>query len=283
MGLRVWDRTEETMRISIVGLGWLGGPLADYLLLKGFEVKGSTTTADKIAKFQKKGISPYPFFLNPYPQGQGWEDLFLTDILIINIPPQTRTQVEGFHLRQIESLRSLVEKANIPQVIFISATSVYPDLNQEASESDRLTAEAQGNPTLLEAENRLWQDKSYELTVIRLGGLLGDNRIPGLYVSNKYGVVGHAPVNYIYRKDAVRLVHWVIEKGLWNDTYNGVAPFHPLRKEVYEKNAAILGFPPPASYEQPEVSPWKKISSHKLLQTGFNFLYHPLQFPYDDQ
>lgn len=136
------------MKISIVGLGWLGEPLADYLLLKGYEVKGSTTTLNKTSIFDKKGIIAYPFFLNPAPEGEGWEGLFFADILVINIPPRSRTRTDGFHLRQIDALRQLVEKANIPQVIFISATSVYPDLNQEAYESDRLTLENTGNRLL---------------------------------------------------------------------------------------------------------------------------------------
>lgn len=280
MGLRIWYRSQEVMRVSIIGLGWLGEPLADHLLLKGFEVKGSTTTTEKISTFAEKGIDAYPFFLNPDPQGQGFEDLFLTDILVINIPPQRRTAMGDFYLQQIAYLRKIAEKSEIPQIIFISATSVYPDLNQKAFESDKLTVDAGGNSTLLQAEELMWRDKSYDLTVVRLGGLLGDNRVPGQYVSNKERVVGHAPVNYIYREDAVRVVDWIIEKGLWNDTYNGVAPYHPSRREVYEKNARIFGFPPPTSYEQPEVSPWKKVSSDKLLQSGFRFLYHPLHFPY---
>ena len=269
------------MRISIVGLGWLGEPLAAYLIQKGFEVRGSTTTREKVSILKEKGITAYPFFLNPVPEGEEWGNLFLADILVVNIPPQSRSRPGSFHQQQIISLRKLVEEAEIPRVIFISATSVYPDQNQEALESDSLVQDGTGNGTLLDAEALMWKDKPYDLTVIRLGGLLGDNRVPGLYVSNKEGVVGHAPVNYIYREDAVRLVHWVIEKGLWNDTYNGVAPFHPLRSEVYEKNAQRLGFPPPLSYEQPETSSWKKVSSDKILRTGFTFLHHPLHFPYN--
>ena len=271
------------MKVSIVGLGWLGEPLADHLLLKGVEVKGSTTTAEKITTCLKKGIKAYPFFLNPEPQGQDYEDLFLTDILVINIPPQSRTAVGDLYLQQIGNLRKLAEQAEIPQVIFTSATSVYPDLNQDAVESDKLTIDNTGNSTLFQAEELLRMNKPYDLTIVRLGGLLGDNRIPGKYVSNKEQVVGHAPVNYIYREDAVRVIDWIIEKGLWNETYNGVTPFHPLRREIYQTNAKLLDFPPPASYEQPEVTLWKKVSSRKLLQTGFHFLYHPLHFPYKHQ
>lgn len=268
------------MRISIVGLGWLGEPLAKYLLLRGYEIQGSTTTSEKANLLKGKGIMAYPFFLNPGPEGEGWESLFFSDILIINIPPRSRVRTDDFHLHQIRALRQLLDKNSVAQVIFISATSVYPDLNQEALESDPLTAVDTGNRLLFEAENLLWENKGYDLTVVRLGGLLGDNRIPGMYVSNKDGVVGHAPVNYIYREDAVRLVYWIIDKGLWNETYNGVAPFHPTRKAVYEKNAEELGFAPPSSYELPEVSPWKRISSAKIQQSGFRFLYHPLHFPY---
>jgi nucleoside-diphosphate-sugar epimerase len=268
------------MRVSIVGLGWLGEPLADYLLLNGFEVKGSTTTSEKASRLEKKGIKACPFFLNPDPEGDGWQSLFVTDILVINIPPQSRSVTGNFYWQQIESLRQLVNKAEIPQVVFVSATSVYPDLNQDASELDGLTLENTGNRTLLKAENLLWENRTFDLTVIRLGGLLGDDRIPGLYVSNKKDVVGHAPVNYIYREDAVRMLHWIIKKGLWNQIYNGVAPYHPARREVYEKNAEMLGFPPPLSYEHPETTSWKRVASNKILQTGFEFFHHPLRFPY---
>src|SRR5690606_8243658 len=117
-------------------------------------------------------------------------------------------------------------------------------------------------------------------TVVRMGGLLGDDRVPGKYFSGKSNVPGHLPVNYIYRYDAVKLIGWIIENQLWNQTFNGVAPFHPLRKEVYERNAQLLNFPPPISYEQPAARPWKEISSQKIIQTGFAFEFSPLYFPY---
>lgn len=267
------------MRVSIIGLGWLGEPLAEHLLQKGVEVKGSTTTGEKAGRLNKKGIIAYPFFLDPLAKGDRIGELLDVDILIINIPPMGRTSSREFHLDQIRELKRLIQKVNIPRVLFISATSVYPDLNQEAEESDELMS-VFGNATLLEAENLLSNNKTYDLTVIRLGGLLGDNRIPGLYVSNKEEVIGDVPVNYIYRMDAVRMIDWVITKGLWNEIYNGVAPFHPLRREVYEKNAAELGFLPPASYLEEGTTLWKKVSSNKIIRTGFIFEYHPLHFPY---
>src|SRR5690606_12328822 len=94
-------------------------------------------------------------------------------------------------------------------------------------------------------------------------------------------IPGHLPVNYIYRQDAVKLIDWIIENQLWNETFNGVAPMHPTRKEVYEANARLLNFPPPLGYEQPPLSLGKKISSQKIMRTGFTFEFHPLIFPYN--
>ena len=45
-------------KISILGCGWLGFPLAKALLSKGLSVKGSTTSSEKLATLEKAGITP---------------------------------------------------------------------------------------------------------------------------------------------------------------------------------------------------------------------------------
>ena len=46
-------------KISILGCGWLGLPLAKSLLSKSYEVKGSTTSESKIDLLKNAGISPF--------------------------------------------------------------------------------------------------------------------------------------------------------------------------------------------------------------------------------
>ena len=41
---------------SIFGCGWLGKPLALYLLEKDFQVKGSTTSEEKMQELKEEGI-----------------------------------------------------------------------------------------------------------------------------------------------------------------------------------------------------------------------------------
>ncbi|MBW3469013.1 epimerase [Arthrospiribacter ruber] len=268
-------------RISIIGLGWLGIPLADTLKNKGYSVKGSTTQKDKQSQLKEKDYEVSLLNFNPHPEGESFNGLFDTDILFVNIPPRSRTMPETFHPEQIKFLRALIDRHDIKKVIYVSATSVYPDLSQTATEEDSLSLSNTGNKALLTAENILKSGKTYDLTIIRYGGLLGVDRIPGKYFSAKENVQGDTPVNYIHRDDAVSLAAWIIEKGLWNETFNAVAPKHPLRREVYEKNAADLGFPPPKSYSQNEAS-FKVISPEKIITTGFTFtIPDPLDFWYE--
>lgn len=267
--------------VSIIGLGWLGEPLALNLLEKGYHVKGSTTSPEKLSGLQSKGIETALLKFDPNPVGSGFSSLFQTEVLFINIPPRSRTVPEGFYAEQIKFVRELAVQSKVKKIIFVSSTSVYPDWNKKMDESFPLTLENTGSPGILRAEQILQSEKSYDLTIIRFGGLLGVDRIPGRYFSGKTNVTGDSPVNYIHQEDAVRLSAWIIENNLWNETFNGVAPLHPLRKDVYEKNSEELGFAPPMSYAAEGEAMWKEIFADKILATGFRFLIpDPLDFWY---
>ena len=111
---------------------------------------------------------------------------------------------------------------------------------------------------------------------------MGADRIPGSYFSGKEQVVGHTLVNFIHQLDAARMIAWVLDQGLWNQTFNGVAPEHPLRREVYAKNASALEILPPASYlEAADEKVGRWIGSEKISATGFSFDFpNPLDFSY---
>lgn len=272
--------SKRMQKISIIGLGWLGLPLARYLKSLGYSIKGSCTTEEKAALLKAEGLDTYAFKLDPHPIGRGFHSLFDTDILVVNIPPKSRTMPESFHPEQIKFLKALAQQHGVKKVIFVSSTSVYPDLWQEARESDFLDQNTVGSPSILQAERLIWDSSDMDKTIIRFGGLLGVDRIPGKYFSGKSQVVGDSPVNYIHQQDAVAMISWIISQGLWNEVFNGVAPLHPARREVYEKNAEMMGFPTPLSYAEPG-SPWKKVMADKILSTGFEFLYpDPLDFSY---
>lgn len=271
-------------KVSIIGLGWIGLPLAHALKSHGKEVIGSTTSAEKLSRIQSEGIPAVQFEMIPFPQGKGFQALFKADILVVNIPPRSRTQGADFYLEQLKFLRSMIDQSPVKKVIFVSSTGIYPEISREEeySEDFFLSLENCGNQTLLKAEQMMDADRDFDLSIVRFGGLMGGDRIPGKYFACKENVAGHTRVNFIHRNDAVGILVWIIDNDLWNEVYNGVAPIHSLRKDIYERNHQDLGFPLPASFQQAKAGEDRLISGKKILETGFQFEFpNPLDFKYE--
>ncbi len=265
------------MKISILGCGWLGRPLAQQLMVKGYEVKGSATSPEKALILAKDGIKAYHLALTPVLTGDDFATFFETDVLVIAIPPRTAKWGTQFHLEQLQAL--LPWLANVPAIVYISSTSVYPDAQQIADEKSAVIEDS----TLIQAE-RLLQTLHKNLTIVRFGGLMGYDRIPAKYFSGKTINTGAIPVNYIHRDDAIGAIQWIIEQNYWNETFNIVSPEHPIRKDVYINNCEALGLALPVFTATPSDLPFKVISPDYFIQkTGYQFVYpSPLQYAYNE-
>lgn len=271
-------------KVSIIGLGWIGLPLARRLKSQDIQVVGSTTSPDKMERILSEGIDSVLFELNPFPQGKGFQALFQVETLIVNIPPRSRTNGGDFYLEQLKFLRSIIDQSQIKKVIFVSSTGIYPESPNEGEydENFLLSKENCGNSTLLKAEEMMEKDRNFDLTIVRFGGLMGGDRIPGKYFAGKENVAGHTRVNFIHRIDAVGMLSWILSQELWNDVFNGVTPIHSLRREIYERNHHDLGYALPASYQPANPGQDRLISGMKILKTGFQFEFpDPLDFKYD--
>jgi nucleoside-diphosphate-sugar epimerase len=271
-------------KVSIIGLGWLGEAAGLLLQKQGYRVIGSSTRSEKVELLRKKGLDAVHFALDPDPKGKDYQRLFDSEILVVTLPPRSRQGDGEAYLQQLASLRDLVANSAVKQVIFISSTGIYPDESKSVpyTEEEEISESTAGNAILYRAEALMGASPTYDLTVLRMGGLMGEDRIPGTYFSGKEQVVGHTRVNFIHQVDAAGMIAWVINQGLWNQTFNGVAPEHPLRREVYQHNASALGIPLPASFQDAaDEEVGRLISSEKIVSTGFTFEYRdPLTFSY---
>jgi nucleoside-diphosphate-sugar epimerase len=268
--------------VSILGCGWVGLPLGAYLVGKGYKVKGSTTSTQKLPLLAQEGIQPFLLQLNPSPEGDRLSEFLSSDVLIINVPPKVEAKGPDFHVQQIRSLSAVLSATAVTRIIYLSSTSVYPDLNREVTEAEVLPQPG-SNLTLLQAE-QLLQDlaPAIQTTVLRCGGLMGYNRMPARYVAGKKGLTtGRIPVNYVHRDDVCCVVEAVIRSNNGPETYNVVAPLHPTREAVCQKNALDFGLEP-AEFLHSERPPFKIISSQKLIdQLDYTFRYpNPLTFLY---
>ncbi len=272
------------MKISILGTGWLGLPLGEYLLTKGHEVKGSVTTPAKLDTLKAKGIEPFLLNLTPQAEPEGTIKSFLdADVLIVAIPPSRRSDdMDTFHAAQMKELVKHMLEGEVRKTIYISSTSVYPSQNREVKESDEIKPEVSVHNSIVLAEKVLRQTGPLDTTILRVGGLMGYNRIPGKYFAGKKGLKnGDSPVNFVHRDDVIGIIEQIILQEKWNRVFNVVAPKHPLRRDLYPQTASAFGFEPP-TFDDSDPVPYKVVNAEKLdMELGYRFKYpNPATFYY---
>jgi nucleoside-diphosphate-sugar epimerase len=270
-------------QISILGCGWLGLPLAKSLLEKGFSVNGSTTSLEKISILEKVGITPFLVSLSAVEVLEETKislENFLenSEILIIDIPPKLRgdssdtsTALSKTFVAKIQNLIPFIEKSSVEKVIFVSSTSVYSDNNSIITEETIPNPDTESGKQLLESEHLLQSNSNFQTTIVRFGGLIGQDRHPIRFLAGRKNIENpEAPINLIHQLDCIGITETIIEKGLrqaqhdnWNEVFNAVTPFHPTRKEYYTQKAIELNMLLP-EFDESKTSIGKTILSDKV-------------------
>ena len=253
-------------KISILGCGWLGLPLAEALIKKGFPVNGTTTSSEKLAVLESVKINPFLITLGPNEiAGDIVSFLNGSEILIINIPPKLRgPQPENF-VQKIKNIIPWIENSSVGKVLFVSSISVYAEDNSTVTEATLPQPESESGRQLLQAEQLLQANTAFETTILRFGGLIGEDRHPIKSLAGKKNISNpDAPVNLIDQKDCIGIIMKILENEIWHETFNAVAPFHPTRKHYYTQKAAALQLPLP-EFDENEPSFGKTISAEKIM------------------
>jgi nucleoside-diphosphate-sugar epimerase len=247
--------------VSILGCGWLGKSLAASFIEEGFSVKGSTTSEEKIEILEVLGIETHLVNIS---ESKKIDSFLETDILIIAI---TSKDIDGF-----ENLISQIQNSVVQKVIFISSTSVYGSLNKVMTEEDTVLK----NP-LTTIENLFRENIFFDTTIIRFGGLFGDDRHPGNWFANNRKISQPKGfVNMIHREDCIEIIHEIIDQNSWNSTFNACANQHPTRRDFYTTAKLSKGFKVP-EFEENEEYKWKIISSDKVQNVlGYEFIHDNL-------
>jgi nucleoside-diphosphate-sugar epimerase len=271
-------------RISILGCGWLGLPLAQKLISDGYRVKGSTTREEKLGSMQAEGIEPYRIVVGETVEGD-LKGLLESDILIVDIPPVRRDDIEEFHVMQISQLIDALLDSPVKHVLFISSTSVYPDLGKEVFEDDELDPDLAGKPAgraVLFVEEMIRAEREFSTTVVRFGGLIGPGRHPSDFLQRMKVVPDpEQPVNLIHLDDCIGIISEIIRQGVWGEVFNACCPEHPTRRSFYEAATENLGIGMPPLADNPaDPRSFKIVNSRKLSDLlGYRFRHpDPLAF-----
>lgn len=266
--------------ISILGLGWLGLPLANYLTEKGYRVKGSVTSAEKVNTIGNNKIEVSVVNVEASQMEVSDASFFETDVLFINIPPRRIPDIEHVFPNQLLQIISRIKDRGVKKVIFVSSTSVYPENIGRAHEIRNPKPDKASGKACLLAEQHLFRQEDFQTTVIRFGGLIGADRNPHRFM--KRGVkngMGNKPVNLIHLDDCIGIIAHLIEFNVWGEVINGVCPLHPTRAEFYSQAAKAVNVEIP-EFESSNQSDFKEVSAQKITeQLGYKFKYpSPLDY-----
>nr|WP_315188885.1 SDR family NAD(P)-dependent oxidoreductase [uncultured Flavobacterium sp.] len=252
-------------QISILGCGWLGLPLAKALLEKGFLINGSTTSEEKILMLKNKGINPFLIRLDSQ-NVVGEMDHFLdgSTTLIIDIPPKLRGNSTEDFVGKIQNLIPHLENSTLKNVLFISSTSVYGENNTIITEETTTNPDTEGGRQLVKAEALLQKNSHFKTTILRFGGLIGEDRNPVKFLSGRENIENpEAPINLIHQEDCIGIILKILETDSWNETFNAVTPFHPSREKYYTQKATDLNLVPP-KFNTKNASKGKTVLSDKI-------------------
>lgn len=186
------------------------------------------------------------------------------DTLIINITSKNK---EGF-ARLIRD----IENSSLQQVLFVSSSSVYQNLNREVSEDEG--AENPDSP-LFEIEQLFRQCPAFQTTVVRFSGLVGPGRHPGRFFRGGKTIKQvDAPINLIHFDDCIGIIMAIIEQDCWGEVFNGCSDSHPPKREFYRYASELAGTDFPALAE-PSPLAYKIVTNTKVKQRlGYQF-QHP--------
>ena len=234
-------------KISILGCGWLGLPLAKALVKNECLVSGSTTSIEKIAVLENAGIEPFLIVLSENKTiGNLTEFLADSEILIIDVPPKLRgSETENF-VSKIKNIIPFIEKSAVQKVLFISSTSVYNDVDVYVTEETIARPATESGKQLLETEQLLQNNINFKTTILRFGGLIDEDRHPVKFLAGRENLDHpETPINLIHLDDCIGIILKIIEIGCWNKIFNAVTPYHPSRKNYYVQKAVDLNLPLP--------------------------------------
>lgn len=256
-------------KIAVIGLGWLGMPLALRLKDVGYKVCGTTRTESKKNECSALGIQTILLDLNQ-PTDENEVTAFLKDssVCVITIPP-SKSIVQTYKSQCLQLISFLPENCHF---IFTSSSSVYSENPGEAKEETNLIRNYNFTSPLFLTEKELIVKLKNRLTILRLTGLFGEGRNPAHFLAGKTGLKnGGSPVNLVHQQDCIEIIYEIIRQNCWGEILNVCCSDHPTREAFYTWMCRKEGLNIP--YFEASINAPNKIVINQKSKELLNFTY----------
>lgn len=248
-------------KIGIIGCGWLGLHIAKHLAPKN-KIYATTTSERKkteLIAMELYSIAIQFWDYEVFQEYKSWKVLNNLDSIIITVPFSKRTSTKLLQNR-FENISLFIDGFK-KQLFLMSSIGIYPQIQMKISE--KTLSEEHLNPSILFVE-RFIKEKFPQVNILRLGGLMGGDRIFSNYKTSNLNQV----VNHIHYKDICLVIEKMINENVHSKIYNVVAPRHPTKQEIidYQKGVSTTN----------DNQEYGRIILSDLLQKDLNYLYlHP--------
>ena len=258
--------------VSIVGCGWLGLPLARRLVAEGYDVRGTTTRAERLPEMEAAGVHAAVARLplaewsltasaktddapTATPDGDGGADgdddaddavgaglaaVWQADQLVLTVPPGRDADAPRRYPAAILSAVLAYRRAQPSgRIVMTSSTGVYGRGHGLALDADTRppldAAPTERQAMLLLAESQVVAQSQRPYRVLRLGGLHGPGRDPSRWYRGRPVPRPDDPTNLCHLGTALDAIAAELSAPLWTgpSIYNVVDAEHPPRGEVY--------------------------------------------------
>lgn len=205
------------MKILILGLGWLGRDIALKLASLNHEIIGTKRNIDhsmnNIDQISWTSENNLPKNLS-------------ADVCIITLTPSAITDLKKFHENLI-----LLSKIGVKKFIYTSSSGIYEGLEGVVDEQSKIKLDTVRIKKLYDIEQIVL--KQNNPVVLRLAGLVGDDRIPARFLAGKKDVSGaKQKINMVHKNDVINIVILLLNTN-FNGVMNLVASAHQTREEYY--------------------------------------------------
>ena len=157
------------MKISILGSGWLGLPLANDLRKLDHTIKLSTRSTEKLSILAELSVIPYLIDIDDL--SNEIQTFLASELLIINITSKNKNSFAKL-IREIE-------QSKVKKILFISSSSVYQTVSDVVVTEDN---EMESPVSLLyQIEQMFMSNTRFKTTILRFSGLIGYSRHPGRF------------------------------------------------------------------------------------------------------
>lgn len=212
-------------KLTIIGLGWLGLPLAEQMKKEGWHVVGSKRVVSDML------IECYPLDLNNLIIGNDLEPLLATEAMLIALPP-SKIAPENY-LSGIQKLVSVAIENGLKHILFTSSTSVLPMESGIFDENSEIALSS-----LLARVEKWLLSLPIHCDILRLAGLVGKTRHPVFYLAGKQNLSGaEQPVNLVHLDDCIAAISLLLAKPNGKRLFHLCAEQHPTRQAYYSEMA----------------------------------------------